>query len=131
MSAKPERQRPGGRQLPELQPRVEPIHIGDSGTTEDRISESSVVSNYGSSELPDSASAEGPKYTRMVRKDARLRPDQVEALTALRRRAARGRHGRAERITENTLIRLAVDLLLAHADRLHGDDEDTLRRSLL
>jgi hypothetical protein len=67
----------------------------------------------------------------MVRKDARLRPDQVEALTALRRRAARGRRDRTERITENTLIRLAVDLLLAHADRLHGDDEDTLRRSLL
>ena len=35
-----------------------------------------------------------------------------------------------ERITENTLIRLAIDLLIAKAGQLHGSTEGKLRRSL-
>jgi hypothetical protein len=35
-----------------------------------------------------------------------------------------------ERITENTLIRVAVDLLLARARKLHGLTEDELRKSV-
>jgi hypothetical protein len=66
----------------------------------------------------------------MARLDARLRPDQVAALGELRRRVTAGRVDRAERITDNTLLRVAVDLLLAHADRLGGDTEDALRESV-
>jgi len=66
-----------------------------------------------------------------VRKECRLRPDQLDALTALARRLNRERRGRGERITENTLIRLAVDALLANEALLedllklsgHGADE--------
>lgn len=53
-----------------------------------------------------------PPYLNYVRKECRLRPDQLDALTALARRLNRGRKGKGERITENTLIRWAVDLLL-------------------
>jgi len=66
----------------------------------------------------------------MVRKEARLRPDQADALTQLRRRITRGRADRTEPITDNTLLRVAVDLLLAHAEQLHGDTEDEIRRSV-
>ncbi|WP_027878150.1 hypothetical protein [Meiothermus cerbereus] len=53
-----------------------------------------------------------PPYLTYVRKECRLRPDQLDALTALARRLNRERRGNGERITENTLIRWAVDLLL-------------------
>jgi hypothetical protein len=72
-----------------------------------------------------------PKYLQLLRKEARLRVDQVDALAALRRQIMRRRTSRgAEILTDNTLIRVAVDLLLARADELHGDTEDDLRASL-
>lgn len=40
------------------------------------------------------------------------------------------RETRTERLTENTLIRVAIDLLLAHAAELHGSTEDELRDSV-
>jgi hypothetical protein len=46
--------------------------------------------------------------------------------------ARRGSDGgiSGERITDNTLIRVAVDLLLTRADQLRGSTEDELRKSL-
>ncbi|GAA4890754.1 hypothetical protein [Saccharopolyspora cebuensis] len=73
----------------------------------------------------------GPKYLEMERMEARLRPGQVDALTQLKRNVAAQRANRSERITENTLLRLAVDLLLAHRHQLRGDTEDELRQSIL
>lgn len=72
----------------------------------------------------------GPRYLRMERVDARLRPDQVEALDREVRRLQRARNVRLERITTNTLLRVAVDLLLNQSERLAGDTEDALRKSL-
>lgn len=66
-----------------------------------------------------------PPYLTYVRKECRLRPDQLDALTALARRLNRERKGRGERITENTLIRLALDRLLS--DR---EVEATLKEAL-
>ncbi len=66
-------------------------------------------------EAPRRARAKGappPPYLTYVRKECRLRPDQLDALTALARRLNRERRGKGERITENTLIRWAVDRLL-------------------
>ena len=71
-----------------------------------------------------------PMFARLARKDARIRDDQVTALTALADAVMRRRRFKAERITENTLIRVAIDLLLAHADRLRGSTEDELRNSV-
>lgn len=70
------------------------------------------------------------KFARLIRKDARVRADQDAALTALAKTLMRRRPAKAERITENTLIRVAIDLLLAHADELRGSTEDELRNSV-
>lgn len=70
------------------------------------------------------------KFARLTRKDARVRADQDAALTALAKTLMRRRPAKAERITENTLIRVAIDLLLAHADELRGSTEDELRNSV-
>jgi len=72
-----------------------------------------------------------PKYLTLVRKECRLREDQVEALTRLSRHLNRRRQARAgDRITENTLIRVAVDVFLAQEERLGGDSEAELRESV-
>lgn len=70
------------------------------------------------------------KFARLTRKDARVRADQDAALTALAKTLMRRRPAKAERITENTLIRVAIDLLLAHGDELRGSTEDELRDSV-
>jgi hypothetical protein len=71
-----------------------------------------------------------PKWKRLERKELRLRADQLDELARLRRSLNRQRGGEGERITENTLIRVAVDLLLAQAGRLSGATEDELRESV-
>ena len=76
------------------------------------------------------AGTPGPKFARCDRKDARLRFDQTAALTGLAETLMRRRAVKAERITENTLIRIAIDLLLAHAGDLVGSTEDELRASV-
>jgi len=70
------------------------------------------------------------KYARLERKEARIRTDQDAALSALTKKLMRRRTVKAERITDNTLIRVAIDLLLAHADELRGSTEDELRNSV-
>lgn len=70
------------------------------------------------------------KYARLTRKETRVREDQYVALTQLARALMRRRTGRQERITENTLVRVAIDLLLANADQLVGDSENELLQSV-
>lgn len=71
-----------------------------------------------------------PNFQRLTRKEARVREDQYAALSALARRLMRARRARSERITENTLIRVAIDLLLIHKDALRGSNEEELRKSV-
>ncbi|SIO86149.1 hypothetical protein [Nocardiopsis sp. JB363] len=76
---------------------------------------------------------EGPKWSTLERKETLLWPDQASGLTELRRslqRRKRAAGGGGERITENTLIRVAVATLLEHGDALTGVDEAELRESL-
>ena len=70
------------------------------------------------------------KYARLTRKETRLREDQYVALTELARALMRRRTARRERITENTLVRVAIDLLVANADQLVGDTENELLQSV-
>ncbi|MEU4607574.1 hypothetical protein AB0F43_31705 [Kribbella sp. NPDC023972] len=72
-----------------------------------------------------------PKYMTLARKEARLREDQVDNLSMLARKLSRAARGGEERITDNTLIRVAVDLLLAQSDKLAGSTEEELRKSLM
>lgn len=75
-------------------------------------------------------SAPMPKFQRLTRKETRVREDQYAALSAVARRLMRTRRVRTERITENTLIRVAIDLLLAHQSELRGSNETELRKSV-
>ena len=76
------------------------------------------------------AESQTPKWQRLERKELRLRADQLDELARLRRALNRQRGGEGERITENTLIRVAVDVLLARAGKLQGSTEDELRKSV-
>ena len=61
------------------------------------------------------------------RKECRLRAEQFSALAQLERRLSRAKRGRTgPRITANTLIRVAVDLLLEHRDELTSVSEAEL-----
>src|SRR3954454_15194612 len=70
------------------------------------------------------------RFDELERKEARVRLDQYEALQSLSRRLNRSRNRRGERITENTLIRVAIDLLLSREDQVAGMTEAELRRSV-
>jgi hypothetical protein len=75
-----------------------------------------------------------PKYKRLERKELLIWPDQMTQLSIRARSLNRERRDRGltagERITANTLIRVAVALLLSRAGELAGATEEELRRSL-
>ena len=71
-----------------------------------------------------------PKYLRLERKELLIWPDQITSLSILARVLNRNRDAAGERITSNTLIRVAVALLLSRSQDLAGTTEDELRRSL-
>ena len=72
-----------------------------------------------------------PKYLALERKEARLRGDQVDSLASLARRVNRQKRSRGgERITENTLIRVAVDWLISQEEYVGGSTEEDIRRGL-
>lgn len=75
-----------------------------------------------------------PRYLQLTRKESRIRADQADRLAVHVRRLNGARKHRdgsvGERITDNTLIRVAIDLLLDHADQLAGTTEEELRRSV-
>ena len=71
-----------------------------------------------------------PKYLRLERKELLIWPDQVTNLSILARVLNRNRQGAGERITTNTLIRVASALLLSRSQDLAGTTEEELRRSL-
>lgn len=81
-------------------------------------------------EAPTPGEGPGPMYSRLDRKETRLRSDQYERLTEHSRRLNRAKGSGGERITENTLIRVAIDLLLERADDLEGRTETELRNSV-
>jgi hypothetical protein len=84
----------------------------------------------GAATTPAMSPATGPRYLALTRKEARFTDDQLESLSVLTRQLNKARQGRGERITDNTLIRVAVDLLLERAGELAGHDEGELRKSV-
>jgi len=72
-----------------------------------------------------------PKYASLVPKEARLREDQIAALNDLARTLGRNRSDKTERITSNTLIRIAIDHLLANKGDMAGETEEQLRANYL
>ena len=102
----------------------------NSVTTEVSNSGSLKVTKSQTNEEPDLQTNEVPKYLTLVRKEARLREEQLDNLTSLTRSLNRKRRGTGERITENTLIRVAVDLLLNKSDELKGSTEQEIKKSV-
>lgn len=141
---KRERTRPTGTsELAGLTAQPEPVLVGDqvhaanaptsevseSDSSELPKSETSGVPESKSSEVSDSDMSDVPKFQALERKDTRLRPDQVEELRRLAKRLSQARTDRSERITENTLIRVALDMLFARSEALRGNNEAELRQS--
>lgn len=113
---------------PKLQPLVEALRVGDrpSPPAGDTPAEPASVAPAAAPGRAD----DRPKYLTLIRKEARLTAAQLSALGEVRRRLVQERADRtAEPITDNTLIRVAVDLLLDRADLLHGSTEEDIRRS--
>jgi hypothetical protein len=75
--------------------------------------------------------AEPPDRKALSPKYVQLRRDQQNELDALARDLQAARTRKVERITANTIIRVAVDTLLARRGVLVGDTEEELRVSLL
>jgi hypothetical protein len=71
-----------------------------------------------------------PKYLTLENKAVRLRSDQIDDLAALSKALNRSRKSQGERITENTLIRIAIDLLLSHG-QIRGITEEEIKANLL
>lgn len=95
------------------------------------------VTDGGTDRVTKSVSDEVPLYRRLTRKEVRFRDEQLEALDRIVRRLSRARRGtqgerreRGERVTENTLVRVAVDLLLKVEESLQGETEAELLRSV-
>lgn len=74
-------------------------------------------------------------YGELFRFEGRVTDQQWKDLTALRMHLARQRGSRAagpgDRITNNTLIRVAIAGLLHHEDALHGATEAELTQAWL
>ncbi|RPK32636.1 hypothetical protein EES39_38205 [Streptomyces sp. ADI92-24] len=60
-----------------------------------------------------------------------LRKDQYSDLSGLARDLQDARNRKTERITENTLIRVAIDIITSHPGLLVGDSEDEIRAGAL
>ncbi|MFD8415438.1 hypothetical protein ACFV2Q_27370 [Streptomyces sp. NPDC059650] len=60
-----------------------------------------------------------------------LRRDQYGALSELARDLQDARTHKGERITENTLIRVAIDIITKYPELLAGNTEDELRAHAL
>ena len=94
-----------------------------SGKQQSQLNESNTQSVNDS----NTQTLEIPKYAQLQPVNLRLREDQLTALAELERVVMKRRKQKGgERITKNTLIRVAVDYLIANADRLEGDDESEL-----
>lgn len=114
-------------------PKVQTLEVPKSRTSE--VTSSRTDGARSRAAPPEEASSEEPLYLRLTRKEVRFRDAQLESLYAVARRLSRARRGakgdaKADRITENTLVRVAVDLLLQHGDELAGHDEPSLLESL-
>jgi hypothetical protein len=88
--------------------------------------EDSIDTESVSTEETKSGSSNLPKYLTLERKEVRLSLEDLDELTAMARRLNRARKGEGERITENTLIRVAVALLVKFKENIRGTTEDEL-----
>ena len=109
---------------------IAPATTPRESSTKPRVTPDSPAKTSKKTIAPELETLPGPRYSRLDRKETRLRPDQYEGLTEHARRLNRAKGTGGERITENTLIRIAIDMLLARATELDGKTEEQLRKSV-
>lgn len=111
-------------------------NLSSSAAAKQANPEIPVVSAEGTESVtPNSVSAVVPKYLQLQRREARIHVEQADALTMLARRLNSERrlpNGSTvgERITDNTLIRVAIDMLLQREDEVHGVSEEAIAQGL-
>jgi hypothetical protein len=138
VTARPRKEPPAVEVTVEVAPSLEravtleavTLEVTESVSPEVPAAVTSGVTESVSSRAPEGDDPSLPRYLRLTRKEVRFREDQLDALDRVVRRLVRARRGGSERITENTLVRVAVDLLLERADALSGGTEAELLRSL-
>ena len=115
---------------------TEPVITEPTKPQTNRVTESAITKTTESqtakpteSQASKNTDSVTPYYLRLLRKESRLTSGQFDALTAKARQLNRDRNG-GERITENTLIRVAIELLLTRGDDLRGSTEIELMESL-
>ncbi|MBD2099269.1 hypothetical protein H6F90_29840 [Trichocoleus sp. FACHB-591] len=111
----------------QLEPRtsVEPA----PKTTQEPGSETNNQIELQTPKLTESETPQLPKYLSLERKEVRLSAEQLDALTMITRRLNRSRAKQGERITDNTLIRVAIEMLIEHSAKLEGVTEEELLES--
>lgn len=70
------------------------------------------------------------RFEDFERKDTRQRSEQIAWIEQKRKELNRTRAQAGERLTDNTLYRVAIDLLISRGDELAGTTEAELRASL-
>ncbi|WP_271395989.1 hypothetical protein [Neomicrococcus lactis] len=114
-----------------------PLRMVDEPEKADQLRESVTnrLTDSVTNKLTESVSNRVPKYLQLKRREARIHEDQADELTLLTRqlnllRAHPDGTTVGERITDNTLIRLGIELLLERKHELSGATEEELARSL-
>lgn len=120
--------------------RSQPVGREESPGSSSGLGQSSSVPLADSSEVEESEKTDSvtpvvPKYLQLQRREARIHAEQADALTMIARRLNAERrlpNGSTvgERITDNTLIRVAIDMLLQHEHEIHGVSEEAIARGL-
>jgi len=133
------------RTLTGLAPRTPSEHPSDKGlgrliraNREDAAIEPPILERKEAKEASKQAGSvthRVPKYLKLKRREARVYEEQADALTILARRVNAGRRLQdgtmtGERITDNTLLRVAIDLLLERSEELRGTTEAEIAASL-
>lgn len=108
-------------------PPIQTAPIADLAVENELTSE---VADIQSLVVTESVATKIPKYLSLERKEVRLPSEHIDELTRLVRRLNRQKTGRDERITENTLIRIAVSLLVDFGESITGNNERELLESL-
>lgn len=124
----PEMKAAAEQPLPQTVTQLSAVPSGDKPDTEPEARSPAMPQR--APEKASSAAPERVNFDDYERKEARLREDQVDELAALVKRIKRTKKPGGERITDNTLIRVAVDMLLARKDELRGSTESELRNSV-
>ena len=104
--------------IDEVQPEPAGAVQGTPATTPEREAQS------------DNKAPVRPHYSQLVRKELRVFQDQAVDLKVLTMTINANKSGAGERITDNTLVRVAIDLLLERRSELVGTTEAELRGSL-